>query len=488
MSADFRTAGPHLLVIIGASGDLAQRKLFPALYDLLTGEEELSRSRILGVGTRDIGDGGLRRMTVDALTEAGKVRQKAARWCEDRLHYLALGPPPGDYAALAARASEIERDAGLDGNRVFYLATPPSFFPDAIRGIGETGLKSAPGWVRLVVEKPFGRDLESARTLNELVHRYFDEPQIFRIDHYLGKETVQNLLVFRFANMAFESLWNRDKIAAVEITMAENLGVEGRARYYERAGALRDIVQNHLAQVLALTAMEAPPVFSGNFIRDEKVKVLRSILPIEPGAVVFGQYGRGTIGGAPAPAYREEPGVSPDSAAETYAALRLRIDNWRWHGVPFFLRTGKRLARRLTRIVITFHRPPGCMFVPFSSWTIHSNRLVVTLQPNEGFHIMFEIKEPGDEMHLRTESLRFRYADVFGRLPEAYETLVRDILAGDQTLFVRADEVETAWQLLAPILAAPPEVHTYQAGTWGPSEADALPAGEGYSWSNPPEI
>ncbi len=488
MSGENRAVGPNLFVIIGASGDLAQRKLFPVLFDLFSGPHPGARTQILGAGSRDIGDAGLREKTRQSLAAAGKDPKAAAAWCEDLIRYHCLGPAPGDFAALSARIAEIEKTTDFQGNRVFYLATPPSFFPDAIRGIGTAGLNRSHGWVRLVVEKPFGRDIDSARALNALVHEHFDEPQVFRIDHYLGKETVQNLLVFRFANVIFESLWNRDKIAAVEITVAEGQGIGERARYYDQAGALRDIVQNHLAQVLALVAMEAPPSFAADLIRDEKVKVLRSIPSIEPGAVVFGQYGRGRIGGEAVPGYLDEPGVAAGSTTETYVALRLRVDNWRWQGVPFFLRTGKRLPRRLTRIVVSFRHPPVCMFAPYESCVLRPNRLVITLQPGEGFHLMFEIKEPGGELKTRTEDLQFHYADVFGNLPDAYLTLIRDVLIGDQTLFVRSDEVEAAWSLFAPILEHAPAVHIYEAGSWGPPEAEALLVGEGKSWANPPDV
>ncbi len=488
MSADAHSGGPVLFVILGGSGDLAQRKLFPVLFDLFAGEESGPRCVVLGVGTKDIGDAGLREKTRRSLVAAAKDAAAAGRFAEERLFYKALASTSQGYASLAARIVEIERSAGLGGNRVFYLATPPAFFPEAIRGLGESGLARSPGWVRLVVEKPFGRDLVSARVLDALIHEHFDESQVFRIDHYLGKETVRNLLVFRFANMIFESLWNRDKIEAVEITVAEDEGIETRARYYETAGALRDIVQNHLAQVLTLVAMEAPAAFSADCIRDEKVKVLRSIAGIEKRSVVRGQYGPGRIGGEAVAGYLEEAGVAPASMTETYVALKLHIDNWRWQGVPFLLRTGKRLARRLTRIVVTFREPPVCVFGAFRSCRLNPNRLVITLQPGEGFHLMFEIKEPGEVMTMRTERLHFDYADVFGPLRDAYYTLIRDVLEGDQTLFVRSDEVDAAWGLFSPLLEEPGPVFKYPAGTWGPPEADALPAEEGLSWSSPPEV
>ncbi|MBE0712248.1 MAG: glucose-6-phosphate dehydrogenase, partial [Candidatus Aminicenantes bacterium] len=352
------------------------------------------------------------------------------------------------------------------------------------KGIGESGLNRGAGWVRLVVEKPFGRDLASAKDLNRLILAYFDESQIFRIDHYLGKETVQNLLVFRFANTIFESLWSRDRIASVEITAAETLGVEDRARYYDGAGALRDIIQNHLTQLLTLIAMEAPALFDPESIRNEKLKVLQSISSLEPEAVVFGQYSGGEVDGKAVRGYREEPGVAADSVTETYAALKVRIDNWRWQGVPFFLRTGKRLARRQTRIVVNFRHPPVCMFRPFGGCRIDPNRLVISVQPDEGFRLFFDIKEPGEPLRLKTEDLRFRYAEAFGKLPEAYQTLLKDVLTGDQTLFVRSDEVEYSWGLYTPLLEKRPSLSLYRAGSWGPAEADALLERDGHRWMN----
>jgi len=478
------TISPHLFVIFGATGDLAQRKLIPALYGLIRQANLNEACQILGVGSKDIGDDAFRKKTTEALKQAGSSGDDARLWCASCVHYQSVAVASALYQGLASRMSEIEKRFGLPGNRAFYLALPPDLFPEAIKGIGKSGLNRSGGWVRLVVEKPFGRDLASAKDLNRLILGRFDESQIFRIDHYLGKETVQNLLVFRFANTIFESLWNRDRIASVEITAAETLGVEERARYYDGAGALRDIIQNHLTQLMALVAMEAPALFDPESIRNEKLKVLQSISPPGADAVIFGQYAEGEVDGKAVPGYREEPGVASDSGTETFAAVKLMIDNWRWQGVPFFLRTGKRLARRQTRIVVNFERPPVCMFGSFGDCRIDPNRLVISVQPDEGFRLHFDIKEPGEAMMLRTEDLSFRYADAFGKLPEAYQTLLKDVLIGDQTLFVRSDEVEYSWRLYTPLLEKRPAVSFYPAGSWGPAGADALLVRDGHRWLN----
>jgi glucose-6-phosphate 1-dehydrogenase len=475
---------PHLFVILGGTGDLSQRKLLPALYALIKGRNLKDACWALGVGTKDIGDRNFRQKTKESLRRAGFSAGPADSWCASRLSYQPVREYPDGYQRLAERIREAERDAGLPGNRVFYLALPPSYFPEAIRGIGQTGLSRSGGWVRIVIEKPFGRDLASSRSLNRLLDRYFKESQIFRIDHYLGKETVQNLLFFRFANTIFESLWNRDRIESVEITVAESVGIERRGRYYEQAGALRDIVQNHLTQLLTLMTMEAPALFEPDYIRNEKVKILHSLAALKPVSAVFGQYTEGRVGGKSVPGYRNEPSVSPSSTTETYAALRLHIDNWRWQGVPFYLRTGKRLAQRLTQIVVNFRRPPVWLFKTYKSLQLGNNKLLLTLQPHEGFHLTFDVKEPGEPLRLKTESLHFHYADAFGRLPEAYLTLILDILAGDQTLFVRSDEVESAWRVYAPLLDKKIPVHPYPAGSWGPQEVGSLIIREGQRWTN----
>jgi glucose-6-phosphate 1-dehydrogenase len=328
-----------------------------------------------------------------------------------------------------------------------------------------------------VVEKPFGRDLATARELNNLLHEFYDESQIYRIDHYLGKETVQNILFFRFSNLIFESLWNRDRVKSVQITVAEELGVERRGDYYDTAGALRDMVQNHMTQLLTLVAMEVPASFSADDIREEKVQVLRSIAPPQPSEMITGQYTRGVSEGKEVPGYRDEEKVAPDSQTETYVALRMEIANWRWEGVPFYLRVGKRLARRVSQIIVNFRRPPVSLFEPFgaaATRSISPNKLVITIQPDEGVDLCFEVKAPGQPVSLKTQRLRFRYQDTFGPTAEAYHTLLLDVLRGDQTLVVRADEVEASWKLFDPMLGSKPLPAPYAAGTWGPKEADAL--------------
>ena len=463
----------HLFVVLGATGDLTIRKLLPALYDEMRDEGCV----VLGVATRDLGDAGYRTTAVAALEAAGVPADAAAAWAADRVFYEQV-PRDGGYGGLARRIEELERSQDLPGNRILYLAVPPEVVADAVARFGEAGLARSPGWTRLVVEKPFGGDLETARELNRLVHRHFDEEAVYRIDHYLGKESVQNLLVFRFGNPIFESSWNRDRIERVEITVAESIGIGTRGPLYEDIGVIGDMVQSHLTQILTLVAMEAPIDFAPGAVRDEKVKVLRSIQPITGDNLVLGQYGEAMGGGGPV-AYRETPGVDRASRTPTYAALRLSIDNWRWQGVPFYLRTGKGMARRQTEVAVTFRSPPVCLFHggPDDCMS-EGNVLFVTLQPDEGFSLIIEVKEPGDPFRLRRIPLRFSYAEALGEIPEAYETLLADIVEGDPTLFVRADEVEEAWRLYTPLLGLDLPVHAYPAGSWGPDEARRLLDGE----------
>ena len=459
-----------LFVVFGATGDLVRRKLLPALYQISQQAKLGDRLKIMGVSRSDMGDRGFRTMARGALESTGRDRDESVgRWCEQHLYHCSLGAWENDrFRTLAKRIDDLERRYELPGNRVFYLALPPLMFPPAITGLGQAALNLSPGWARLVVEKPFGRDLVSARQLNEIARRYFDESQIYRIDHYLGKETVQNILVFRFANPIFENLWNRDRVESVQITVAEDLGIEQRAGYYEHAGALRDMVQNHLTQLVTLMAMEVPSSFHPEAIRDEKVKVLDSIVPISSNDAVFGQYKKGTISGHEVPGYLEEPGVAPDSRVETFAALRLGIANWRWQGVPFYLRTGKRLPHRTTKIVVTFRCAPISIFKPFDDCNLHCNVLIITIQPDEGFDLHFEVKTPGQPIRFQTQSLRFRYSDALAPLPEAYQTLLLDVVRGDPTLFVRGDWVEASWRLYNTLLEQPPNPYSYSAGTWGP--------------------
>ncbi len=482
--ASARRIDPHLFVIHGGTGDLARRKLFPALYRLLTDEGQHGSCHVLGVGRSDLDDVRYRELVREAFIEAGLPTDASQPWCTECLHYQQITDIETGGEVLAGRIREIEKSASLPGNRVFYLALPPQAFSGTIRSIGEAGLNHGEGWTRLVIEKPFGTDLESARELNRLVHHYFDESQVYRIDHYLGKETVQNLSVLRFANTVFESLWKRDRIRSVHITVSELLGLEGRAGYYESTGAFRDMIQNHLTQLVTLLAMEPPARFDAESIRNEKVKVLRSIKALEPDEVVLGQYTSGELDGVQVPGYLDEEGVGSGSTTPTFVNLKLAIDNWRWKGVPFFLRTGKRMPKRMTRIVIEFRRPPISMFGSDSQVTSNPNRLLITLQPDEAFHLLFEVKELGDEMRLRTEGLHFHYRDAFESLPDSYQTLLADTISGDQTLFVRADEVEASWALYDPIIAADLPIHPYRAGSWGPPASDELLAASDTAWLN----
>ncbi|MDE1821480.1 MAG: glucose-6-phosphate dehydrogenase [Euryarchaeota archaeon] len=466
-----------------------RRKLLPALYHLHARGDIPAGSGILAVARAPLDDAKFQQVALDALLAAGagtdgaQDRANLEQWCARTIRFqsLAAGGSAG-YAALSARIPQVEKELGLAGDRLFYLALPLQAFASTIQGLGDAGLAHGPGWTRVVVEKPFGRDLASAQQLNALLHRYFEEQQVYRIDHYLGKETVQNLLVLRFANAFIESDWNREHVEDVQITVAESLGVEDRAGYYESSGALRDMVQNHTTQVLSLVAMEPPGSLDADAIRNEKVKLLRSIAPLAPGDVVFGQYQAGGIGGQSVPGYRQEPGVSPTSDVETFVALRLRIANWRWQGVPFYLRTGKRLPAKSTRVVVTFRAPPVAFFHRAAAYEMSPDRLTILLQPDEGFELCFEVKVPGREMRTQTHRMSFRYSDVFGSLSDGYEMLLMDVLRGDPTHFVRADEVEASWTLYDPLLANRPPVRPYAAGTMGPAEADQLLEEMGHRW------
>ena len=480
----------HLLVVFGATGDLYRQKLAPALYHLVRQYRMADRFEILGVARSHLSDEQFRSLSRSAIESSGSHTTRdndcatPHEWCDRVVHYQSIGNgTPADYEALRVRIERVEAEKGISGNRIFYLALPPAAFPSTATALGASGLGTSTGWTRLVVEKPFGTDLESAVALNRILHQGFDERQIYRIDHYLGKATVQNLLVFRFANPLFESVWNRDRIDHIQITVSEDGGIGDRGGYYDRAGALRDMVQNHLTQVLSLVAMEPPVSFEAEAIRDEKVKVLQSIRPFRREEVVLGQYvasgdGRGRVRG-----YTDEPGIAAGSVTETFAALRVFIDSWRWQGVPFYLRTGKRLATRLTQVAVTFREPPVPLFQSFRRARHQGNVLYVKLQPHEGFELLFDVQVPSEHPRLATMPLAFEYEKAFGDLPDAYETLLYDVMTGDRTLFVRSDEVEHAWRLYTPILHERTSPFPYPVGSWGPPEADHLITPHGGGWS-----
>lgn len=475
----------HVLVVFGATGDLAQRKVLPSIYRLHKATPALHRTPVVGVARSPLDDRSYREKVVGVLVKSGIKPEEAKEWCEQRLFYCSIGEGTHDaFAALGKRLDELERTMDLPGNRVFYLALPLQAFEPTIRCIGEAGIHRARGWSRLVVEKPFGKDLATARALNAIVHRYFDESCVFRLDHYLGKETVQNLIAFRFGNSLFEPLWNRDRVERVEITVAEDLGVEGRAAFYEEAGAIRDVLQNHVLQLLCLTAMEPPAALDGDAIANEKLKVLRSMAPFDAGSTVLGQYAPGELEGKSLLGYREEPDVPEGSQVETFVAVRTHINNWRWHGVPFYLRTGKRMPRKLSRIVVVFRAPPAAVFQPLVVCGMACNRLEIALQPNEGFNLTFQVKQPGEGMRLHTQEMRFRYAEAFGPLAEAYQTLLLDVMRGERTLFVRHDEMEEAWRLCEPMINGPRKIELYPAGSWGPVRACGMIDHDGQGWTH----
>jgi glucose-6-phosphate 1-dehydrogenase len=490
-----RPLEPAVVAIFGASGDLTRRKLVPALYALAVEERLPPGLAVLGVARRPLSDEAFRREMREAVALHGQTGPPdQTRWAAfaERLFYHRLDfTDTAAYAGLAARLGELDARAGTRGNGLFYLATPPSAYPVIVTRLGGAGLARGAGYRRVVIEKPFGRDLASARALNAAVAAAFPESQVYRIDHYLGKETVQNILVLRFANAIFEPVWNRAHVDHVQITVAEALGVEERGAYYEEAGALRDMIQNHLLQLLCLVAMEPPATFDADAVRDEKTKVLRAIVPIRLDEVervaVRGQYAPGTVLGQPVHGYREEPGVAPDSATETFAALRLELANWRWAGVPFYLRSGKRLPKRVTEIAIQFRRPPHLLFGADASGLL-PNALVLRIQPDEGVAFRFGAKLPVQDFRIRPVTMDFRYGRSFGvSPPEAYERLLLDALRGDATLFAREDWVVAAWAILAPIQAAweaepAAKLPIHEAGSWGPAEADELLEREGRRW------
>jgi glucose-6-phosphate 1-dehydrogenase len=483
-----RKPDPCILVIFGASGDLTRRKLFPALYSLAYRRLLPDQFAIVGVARMEVTDEEFKERMKEAVQEYGRDEFREDVWelLADGMRYVAM-----DFADeqgedhVAETLNELDEERGTRGNRVYYLATPPDVFATAVREIGKR--RKTQGWTRLIVEKPFGRDLQSARELQSVIERYFDETEVFRIDHYLGKETVQNMMVLRFANGIFEPIWNRQFVDHVQVTVAESMGIEGRAAYYEQAGAVRDIFQNHLLQLVAITAMEPPIDFTADSVRNEKVKVLRSIHTPGPKSVVRGQYGRGFIEGTEVPGYREEPGVDPKSIVETYVAAKLYVDNWRWADTPWYVRTGKRLPRRETTIAIHFKKAPHPPFEELATEGLRPNVLIIHVQPDEGVSLAISVKVPGHGMTIRTVHMDFLYGGAFRTgLPEAYERLILDAMLGDQTLFTRIDEVEEQWALVDAIVAAwardRPAFPNSPAGAWGPPSADELLARDGRAW------
>lgn len=492
-----RRPEPFTFIVFGAAGDLAHRKLFPALYNLMV-DNWLADCHIVGIARRPYEDAAFRQDVGRAMEEFS--RRKPDPSVLERLlantHYLTADfDDSRAYQALSAMLKDPE--GRFPQNYLFYLATPPSAYPLIANHLGAVGLakpEDPEHWVRIIVEKPFGHDLDSAVALNTDLHQVFEESQIYRIDHYLGKETVQNILVFRFANGIFEPLWTRQYIDNVQITVAESLGVSGRGSYYDQAGALRDMVQNHMLQLVSLIAMEPPVAFEADAVRDEKVKVLRSIRPFSTRDIaeytVRAQYEQGSVDGEIVPGYLDEGDIASDSRTESYVALRLLIDNWRWAGVPFYLRTGKRLAKRATEIAIQFKTAPHRFFQQTDTPELAPNLLTLKIQPDEGISLRFGAKVPGPEIRVRTVNMEFLYGTSFaGTPPEAYERLLLDAMIGDSTLFTRKDEVEAAWSLVSTILhgwqRARGPIPTYESGSWGPEQADRLIQRDGFGWRRP---
>ncbi len=496
-----RRVPPCALVIFGATGDLSKRKLIPSLYRLFFERRISQNFAIIGNSRTPISDEQFR---ANMKESASKFLEEApfdeAVWTSfaESLFYV-----PGDlndpatYSAIADKLDEVERSRQTAGNVLFYLSTQPSHYAEVVEQLGAHNLQHGRGWRRVIIEKPFGHDLASARSLNDKIHKVLDESAIYRIDHYLGKETVQNILAFRFGNGIFEPLWNRRYVNNVQITAAESIGVEGRGAYYQEAGALRDMIQNHLSQVLATVAMEPPTVFDANNVRDERAKLLRAVRLIKhedvPKYAVAGQYGPAVIGGQRVPGFRQEESVDPNSNTDTYAAVTFLIENWRWAGIPFYVRTGKRMPKRVTDIAIQFQAPPLGLFQQETRrgpMAPRPNLLILRIQPEEGISLRFLSKSPGSGMRVRPVSMDFNYGSSFGeRSPTAYETLLVDAMVGDPTLYTRQDMVEASWQIVQPILDVWAETKfdfpNYPAGSWGPKESDEMLARQGHVWRIP---
>jgi glucose-6-phosphate 1-dehydrogenase len=503
-----RMAEPCTMIICGATGDLTERKLAPALHNTFMGGFLPPEFTVVGFARRGWSDAEFRDHLLEAVNKHSRnAPVKPEIWASiaEAIEYQRGDfNDPAAYEELAKRLDRIDRDRGTAGNRLFYLAVPPSLYPEIVTHLERAGLAASGerrasgakrGWTRVIVEKPFGYDLESAKTLNRVIGEVFDEDQVYRIDHYLGKETVQNLSVFRFGNGLFEPIWNRRYIDSVQITVAETVGVEGRGEFYDQTGALRDVVQNHGLQLMAVFAMEPPVEFAPKDLRDEKLKVLRAVKPMAPSDVaanvVRGQYVSGWVEGERVASYRDAPECAPDSETETFVALKLGIDSWRWAGVPFYLRTGKTLPSRVTEIAVQFRRAPLALFSRAGVSQVDPNVLAIRVQPDEGILLRFGAKVPGQGLQIRTVNMDFRYGSSFAvDSPDAYETLLVDAMIGDASLFTRADEVERAWEILDPILGAwgagdGGPLHFYAAGTWGPPAADELLERDGRAWRRP---
>src|SRR6266478_5497649 len=494
-----RTGDPCVMVIFGFSGDLTRRKLIPALYNLASQQLLSQEFAVVGVGRSPMSDDDVRKKLTEDFKQfaSGAIDAKLWEWFVRRLHYVNGDfDDPATFDNLKATLAKVDREHNSHGNFFFYLATAPNYFGDIVERLSKVGLMTEENshWRRVIVEKPFGHDLDSAKALNQQLLKVAAECQIYRIDHYLGKETVQNILALRFANGIFEPIWNRRYIDHVQISVAETVGVELRGSYYDTAGALRDMVPNHIMQLISLTAMEPPISFQADAVRDEQAKILHAVQPLSSEDVltrtVRGQYGEGEMAGQHVPAYRSEPGVPTDSRTETFVAVKLQVDNWRWAGVPFYLRTGKRMASRSTYIVIQFRRAPFVLFRDTEVDTLMPNQLVLHIQPEEGIALRFAAKTPGPVMRLGTVDMDFEYSDYFGKeSTTGYERLLHDCMVGDATLFQRADMVEAGWSVVSPMLdlwkALPPRnFPNYGSGTWGPKDAEELLERDGRHWRN----
>jgi glucose-6-phosphate 1-dehydrogenase len=496
----YRGTPPTILVIFGASGDLTFRKLIPGVFNLALDNLLPSDFHLIGYGRKPIADEAFRDLARSSIDEFSRRPMDEKVWEEKEqgIHYHSGGYDEFEaFEKLVLKIKEIEKQAGRGMQLVFYISTPPTVFKPIIENLGASGLSShtVDGELasKVIIEKPFGRDLETAKQLNQVLVSNFDESQIYRIDHYLGKETVQNLFVARFANSIFEPIWNREYVDSVQITVAESVGVGSRGGYYDQSGALRDMIQNHTMQLVSLIAMEPPVSLDPESIRDEKVKVLKGIQPLslEDGIgtdVVRARYGSGMLGGKPVPGYLEEQGIPDSSTTETYAAMRLMINNWRWQGVPFYMRSGKRMARRVSEIAIQFKRPPGILFSGDNQLDLTQNTLVIQIQPDEGMTLLTNSKVPGLETRTQPVKMHFRYAATFGsNTPEAYERLMLDAIIGDSTLFIRGDETEASWKLITPVLESWEEkgskgLYEYTAGSWGPKESDQMLLSPDHDW------